>query len=242
MLDVERPETIENDWNVLYRDYAALYDEWGRIEKNPTAVQAIDQRFPLKGKRLVDVGSGSGLSTFELAQYADFVTGVEPEDSMRAIAVEEQRRQGIANVRFLKGTAENLPLGDRSADVVLAITMASTHYARDAAEMERVAKPGGLVLRVDISPGWYGGELEPVITGRPRDETPARGSRDDIIAGLGYDHVDFFTDQDYGTVELAVRTYGFIFGKRAIEHIKEHNLTRILWEFRIYHKRIGHRT
>ena len=99
--------------------------------------------------------------------------------------------------------------------------------------MERVAKPGGLVLRVDVAPGWYGGQLEPVITGRPRDETAPEGSRDAVLAALGYDAIDFFMDQDYGSVERAVRTYGFIHGKRVIEHIREHAVTRIRWKGRI---------
>ena len=69
-----------------------MYEEWGRIPKQPTSVQAINEHFPLRGLTVVDVGAGSGLSTFELARYAGFVTGVEPEDGMLAIAAESQRQ------------------------------------------------------------------------------------------------------------------------------------------------------
>lgn len=231
-----RPETIENRWDVLYRDYPEAYDEWARIPKRPTAVQAVDRHSSLLGLHVVDVGAGSGLSTFELAQYAAFVTGVEPEDGMLAIARESQRRQGVTNVRFLSGSAESLPLESGVADAAVAITLASAEVAAAAAEMERVTRQGGLVTRVDIAPGWYGGELDPVIYGRPRDEAAPAGSRDDVLAKLGYAALDFFMDQDYGSVDEAVRTYGFIFGRRAIDHIREHRISAIRWKARIRYK------
>jgi ubiquinone/menaquinone biosynthesis C-methylase UbiE len=233
----ERPETIDNRWDILYRDYPEVYEEWAQIEMHPAAVDVINRHFPLAGKVVADVGSGTGNSTLKLARYAALVIGIEPEASMRAIAMARQRERQIANVRFQEGTAESLPLPDRSVDVVMAITCASPNVAAFAAESQRAVKSGGWVIRADVAPGWYGGELAPIISGKPRDETPAPGSRDEILAGLGYEHMDFTMDQDYGTVEKAVRTYGFIFGQRAIDYIREHNQTTIRWKGRIHYKR-----
>jgi hypothetical protein len=98
--------------------------------------------------------------------------------------------------------------------------------------MERVVRPEGLVLRADVAPGWYGGELNPVITGKPRNETPAPGSRDAILIELGYEALDVFLDQDYGSVERLVRTYGFIHSKRVIDYARAHNVTTIRWKAR----------
>ena len=105
-----------------------------------------------------------------------------------------------------------------------------------ALEMERVVRPGGFVLRADVAPGWYGGELNPVITGLPRDETAPVGSRDHVLAEMGYEAMDVYMDQDYGTVERAVRTYGFIHSVRAIDHIREHKVTTIRWKARARYK------
>jgi len=112
------------------------------------------------------------------------------------------------------------------------MTLAGCDVRKVAAEMERVVRPGGLALRVDVAPGWYGGELEPVITGKPRDETPAEGSNDDLLAKLGYEAADIVMDQNYGTVERVVRTYGFIHSKRAIDYIRQNEVTSIRWKFR----------
>jgi ubiquinone/menaquinone biosynthesis C-methylase UbiE len=198
-------------------------------------------RFPLQGKLVIDVGSGTGLSTFQLAGHAATVTGVEIEAAMARVAKASARTLGLANVRFLLGDAERLPLRTDAVDGAIGITLAGCDVRQVAVEMERVVLPGGLVLRVDVAPGWYGGELEPVITGKPRDETAPPGSKDAILAGLGYGALDVFTDQDYGTVEDAVRTYGFIHGQRVIEYLRERDLTTIRWKWRVRFRTVASR-
>jgi ubiquinone/menaquinone biosynthesis C-methylase UbiE len=238
MAGKKRPESLEGRWDVLYRDYAEVYEEWGRIPKVPDFLDVVIARFPLKGKVVADVGSGTGISTLKLARHASLAIGIEAEEAMISLAGSEARERGVENVRFELGDAENLPLGDHSVDAAMAITLAGGDTRRVAAEMERVVRSGGLVLRGDVAPGWYGGELTPVITGKPRNETPAKGSRDDVLASLGYEAMDVFMDQDYGTVERAVRTYGFIHSKRAIDHIRKHNVTTIRWKARARFKTV----
>lgn len=235
------PETIENRWDIFYRDFPEIYDRFGRIPKTPTAIEFVNQNFLLTGKTVLDVGSGSGLSTFELAHYASFVTGVEPEEAMRQIAVREAEAQHITNVKFLPGWAETLPLGDRSVDVVIAVTLASLYNEANIkafiTEAERVVCRGGLVLTVDIASGWYGGELAPIILQKPRVQMELTAT-DVIFPKYGYQALDFFASQDYGSVENAVKTYGFIFGKRAIDYLREHQKSVIQWKISVHHKTI----
>lgn len=232
MTEKVRPESLEGRWDILYRDFPEVYEEWGQIPRVPDFLDVIAERFPLKGKTVVDVGSGTGISTFKLAAHAGLVVGVELEEAMISLAAASAAERGVANVRFEMGDAEHLPLDDNSVDAAIAITLAGGDIRKVAAEMERVVRPGGLVLRGDVAPGWYGGELGPIITGEARDETAPKESRDEVLAGLGYEALDVFMDQDYGTVERAVRTYGFIHGKRAIDYIGEHNVTTIRWKAR----------
>lgn len=233
------PESIENRWDVLYRDYPEIYDRFGRVPKTPTAVEALHQHFPLTGKIVVDIGSGSGLSTFELAQYAASVVGVEPEAAMRAVASQAAEAQDLTNVTFLEGSAEQMPLADHSVDAVVGVTLASLYKEQNilafAREAERVTRPGGQILLVDIARGWYGGELAAVILEKP-DEVPAEIVHDETLRRVGFNFVDFFTTQDYGSVENAVQTYGFIFGSKAIRYLREHNQSVIRWKFRIHFK------
>lgn len=236
------PETIESRWDIFYRDYPEIYDRFGRVVKHPTAVEVINQHFPLAGKTILDVGSGTGLSTFELASYARQVIGIEPEGAMRAVAERAAAEQGIPNVRFLEGWAEALPMEDRSVDMVVAITLASLYTEENiisfAREGERVVRPGGIVLTVDLASQWYGGDLAEVILGIPREQMEI-DLRDQLFPGLGYDCIEFFASQDYGTVENAVQTYGFIFGKKAIDYLREHQKTVINWKINIHYKQVS---
>ena len=234
-----RPLTIENRWDILYQDYPEIYDEFARIPKSPSAFTVIDRLFHLNGKTILDVGSGTGLSSFELGRYAARVTGVEPEESMRRIALKNLAAQNIGNVTFLPGRAEALPLEDDSCDMVTAITLASLHneenIAAFAREALRVVKPGGTVLALDIAPRWYGGELAPVILGKDRkleDET----RRDVVLEKLDFRYKDFYNLQDYETLDKIVATYGFIFGQAAIDYLRANHKTTIKWKWRIHYK------
>ena len=235
-------ETIENDWDALFRDYPEVYDEFARVEMRPPIAEVINTYFPLQGKVVLDVGCGTGAPTFRLAEYARSVIGVEPERSMRDVAVGRARERAITNVEFLAGRAEAVPLPDHSVDMVVAITLQSLHneenIRRFVQEAERVVRPGGSIVTVNIAPTWYGGELGPIIYGKPRRLIllPDEEEKDKSFGGLGFSYRDFDSLHDYGSVEKAVRTYGFIFGKKAIDYIRENEKTRIKFRYRIHYK------
>ena len=65
-----RPTSLDGRWDILYRDYPQVYDEFGRIPKEPDLLETIMSRFPLRGKWVVDVGSGGGISSFKMARQA----------------------------------------------------------------------------------------------------------------------------------------------------------------------------
>ncbi|MFO7697735.1 MAG: methyltransferase domain-containing protein [Anaerolineae bacterium] len=232
----ERPVSLEGRWDILYRDYPEVYDAFARIPKRPDMLEVLNERFGFAGKVIVDVGSGTGLSTFQLARWAALVIGIEPEDAMRAVALRELAALGLANVRFERGDAEHIPLHDGYADAAVGITQANGDPRRVCAEMERVVRDGGVVLHCDVAPGWYGGELETVITGQPRNENLNPIWPGGILPSLGYSFFDTFMDQDYDSVEHMVNTYGFIHGAQAIDYIREHQITSIRWKFRTHWK------
>jgi SAM-dependent methyltransferase len=77
---------------------------------------AMRRLAPWDGRRLVDLGCGTG---FWLPGYAGDgarVTGVEPDPALRARAAD--RIRDLPRAEVLPGSAERLPLPDRSVDVV----------------------------------------------------------------------------------------------------------------------------
>jgi len=236
-----RPESIENDWDVLYRDYADVYDRFAAVPKTPTWSEVVGERFDLRGKCVLDVGTGSGRSIARLAPRAGEVIGLDIEAAMLAVARTNLVSIGLEGVRLVAGDSAQLPLVTDSVDAVTAITLASLYYYEPTVafcrEAERVARPGGVVITVNIAPRWYGGELAEVVLGMPRSEMQPT-EREAALADCGFEWFDYFSVADYGSVEDTVATYGFIFGRRAIARIRDEGIHSVRWKTRVHYKRV----
>ncbi|HEX4225445.1 MAG TPA: class I SAM-dependent methyltransferase [Pseudonocardiaceae bacterium] len=75
--------------------------------------EAVEAFLPEPGRRVVDVGAGTGKLTATLLAAGHTVTAVEPDPDMRAVLAE-----GAPDVDVLDGTGEALPLPDGSADAI----------------------------------------------------------------------------------------------------------------------------
>ena len=91
---------------------------------------------------VVDLGSGTGLSTRPWADRAEVVVGVEPNEAMRRHA---ERLTQAENVRYVAGSGERTGLDDASADVVTC-SQSLQWMEPDAtfAEIGRILRPGGV--------------------------------------------------------------------------------------------------
>jgi len=119
---------------------------------NPTALAGLQP-----GETVLDLGSGAGLDVFLAAQRvgpAGKAIGVDMTPEMlskaRTNAGTFRERTGLANVEFLEGQIEAIPLADASVDVVLSncVLNLSPDQAQVWREIARVLRPGG---RVSIS-------------------------------------------------------------------------------------------
>jgi len=105
----------------------------------------LDQR-PVQA---LDVGCGAGRSTAALAPLAQFVTGVEPIETMLAY-----RWKVAPDARFVIGTAEKLPFATGSFDLVTAAgSLNYTDLPTALGEITRVLALKGIFLLYDFSPG-----------------------------------------------------------------------------------------
>ncbi|NHW35798.1 class I SAM-dependent methyltransferase [Paenibacillus aceris] len=133
-----------------FAGFGALYDQ-----NRPTAPQEVVKLLTTylqrKPQTVVDVGCGTGLSTFLWLNEAEQIIGVEPSDDMRAVAVSKWEASNKPdNMQFVKGLSHELDLPSASADV---ITCSQSFHWMDPQstlrEFARVLRPGGVFAAYD---------------------------------------------------------------------------------------------
>jgi SAM-dependent methyltransferase len=86
------------------------------LDPDGHVLAAMRNLAPWDGRTLVDLGCGTGFWLPGYARDGARVIGIEPDPALRARA--EARVRGVPGTEVLPGSAEHLPLADRSVDVV----------------------------------------------------------------------------------------------------------------------------
>jgi SAM-dependent methyltransferase len=141
--DLDYPPELSNVPETAVESFAGVANPFslGRLER---------------GERVADLGCGAGTDSLVAAQMvgpSGHVTGIDMTPEMLLRARRAAAELGAANVDFVEGEIEQLPLEDASVDVVISNGVIDLVPDKDRvfAEIGRVLRPGGRIQIADVT-------------------------------------------------------------------------------------------
>jgi ubiquinone/menaquinone biosynthesis C-methylase UbiE len=176
------------------RHFSALADRYDRLRADlrPELVEAVVERGDLRGRRVLDVGCGTGVWAAELAlRHGAKVWGVEPSPEMVAAA----RARVPRGVGIREGRAEELPFRDGWFERTLMVLVVHLlDRPRAFAELRRVLAAGGRAAVATTNPERYDqfwmAPLFPSYVAVERARFPDAATLERELAAAGFDSVD----------------------------------------------------
>jgi ubiquinone/menaquinone biosynthesis C-methylase UbiE len=216
------------DYQEIYAKHADAYDELVAAEDcDGNLLPALERLIPVAGRRVVEVGAGTGRVTRLLARAGATVMATERSPAMLAVA---QQRLGVQpNVSWYVASAEALPVETGWADAGV-VGWVFGHFrewmpsgweaelTRALAELSRVVRRGGVVVII-----------ETLGTGstEPAPPTPGLAEYYDWLEARGFVRSSVRTDFRFDSVDEAARVTGFFFGAAFGERVRQEGWSRI---------------
>jgi ubiquinone/menaquinone biosynthesis C-methylase UbiE len=149
---VETTERAFFDREALARRsrYAPGFDHLNSVFLGP--FEYLDQWLSTRcaGRRLLDLGSGTGTFAFLPAKYGASVVELDISEASLRLATARLAQAQLHDVRFCAGEGDYLPFADHSFDVVMSINaLLWFDLAKLFPELRRVLKPGGSAIFID---------------------------------------------------------------------------------------------
>jgi len=134
----------------IFDDWPERYDQWfetpiGRLIREYESKLILEMLRPGQGEKILDVGCGTGIFTFDVLTAGADVVGVELSLPMLLWAKKKLKGHAFLTV---KGDMRNLPFADNTFEKTISVT--AIEFIQDArravSELFRVTKPRGPIV------------------------------------------------------------------------------------------------
>ena len=130
---------------IVYNKLPEIYDEKAKFN---WSIDEIITKESLVGKVMADVGAGSGMLAFLLAQFAETVYAIEPISSFRIFIRQKATKINCRNLYAIDGFLDSVPLPDNTLDILFTSNAIGWNIKKELKEIERVVKPNGQAIHI----------------------------------------------------------------------------------------------
>jgi len=204
-----------SDLMAIFQEQAPKYDLLvSREDYQGNLLQCLRSIVPVEGRRVVELGAGTGRLTRQLAPLAASIDAFDAAEPMLKVAETRLRALGLGNWRLQVADNRKVPVQTQWADVVVAAWSICCLAAYEGegwirevqtalGEMQRVTAPGGTALIIETLGTGYSTPNAPAEL-RPYYQ---------LLEREGFNSVFIRTDYLFQNMEEAVDLTTFFFGK-----------------------------
>ena len=127
----------------------AFWEKNNLLYVNKT-IEELEKISPLRGKKIIEMGAGSGATSIKMASLGAALTCLDYSDQSLAL-IDKNCKGAEVDISLLKADVENLPVKDSSYDICFHQGLLE-HFRNPSQQLKeqfRILKPGGLLL-VDV--------------------------------------------------------------------------------------------
>ncbi len=148
--DSKKKDRSKRFWERKATKYPAAFDK-GQIERTLRVISMVRAKgVEIKGKKILDIGCGTGIYALPLAQEAKSVTGLDFSEAMVARLRDETMRYNISNVDVIKDSWQDVDITARgfkkSFDIVWCSMSMAVRDREDIRKMEDCSKKWGVYI------------------------------------------------------------------------------------------------
>jgi len=128
--------------------YVKLYNQFSPTPPIEIINQSLNYLNRFKANNIVDIGSGTGLSTKVWSKYAEKVIGIEPSKEMLNIAKEQTK---YTNIEYKEGYGNDTGIESDSIDIIACSQ--SFHWMEPHStlkEIDKILKKNGVLVIYDV--------------------------------------------------------------------------------------------
>ena len=149
-----KPSNLELLWQSFTAQAAGFESGTYHLSKKEYLDYLTLRCEPKAEDQILEVAAGTCVCGRALAPYCNHVTCLDLTPAMLETGRNEAEKQGITNITYVTGVAEELPFPDNSFDMVIS-RLAFHHFVNPQvifAEQVRVLKKGGRLVMWDMTP------------------------------------------------------------------------------------------